>query len=266
MAQIPDIIDTEGKVYTQNEDKVKAMAEHFFSPSVEADLQDIVIPTQVEELGTIMRVIEVTEVEEAIERLPNKKAPSQNGIPNELLKHCRKSLSKVLAELCNACISLGYHPKGFKESITIILKKPQKPRDDTPKAYRPIAPLNTMGKLLEKLVAKRISKSAEDHNLLPAEQMGARPNRSTIYAVELLTEQIHAIWSKDKTRVALLLSLDISGAFDNVPHERLIHNLTEKGIPRWITRFIESFLQERTTSIVLGTYKGKQTPTNTGIP
>lgn len=96
--------------------------------------------------------------------------------------------------------------------------------------------------------------------------MGARPNRSTISAVELVTEQIHAIWGKNKTKVASILSLDISGAFDNLSHKRLIYNMREKGVPRCITRFIESFLQGRTNSVVLGTYRRKKTPTNTGIP
>ncbi|KAI1003707.1 hypothetical protein K3495_g4497 [Podosphaera aphanis] len=107
-------------------------------------------------------------------------------------------------------------------------EKPQKPRYDTPKSYRPIALLNTIGKLLEKLVANRICKAAEEFNLLPEEQMGARPKRSMISAIELLTKQIHTIWGKDKKQVASLLSLDISGAFDNVSHERLVHNLREK--------------------------------------
>ncbi|KAI1007665.1 hypothetical protein K3495_g568 [Podosphaera aphanis] len=89
-----------------------------------------------------------------------------------------------------------------------------------------------MSKLLEKLVANRILKAAEQIDLLPEEQMGARPKRYTISAVELLTEQIHTIWGKDKKKVASLLSLDISGAFDNVSHKRLIRNLREKGIPR----------------------------------
>ncbi|KAI0995563.1 hypothetical protein K3495_g12617 [Podosphaera aphanis] len=111
-----------------------------------------------------------------------------------------------------------------------------------------------MGKLLEKLVANRISKAAEEFNLLPEEQMGARPKRCTNSAVELLTEQIHTIWGKDKRKVASLLSLDISGAFDNVSQKRLIHNLREKVIPRWICNFVKSFLEESTTSIVLGSF------------
>ncbi|KAI1001540.1 hypothetical protein K3495_g6663 [Podosphaera aphanis] len=94
--------------------------------------------------------------------------------------------------------SLLYHPKDFKESTKLVLRKPQKPRYDTPRSYRPIALLNTMGRLLEKLVANCISKAAEDFNLLPEEQMGARSKRSTISAIELLTKQIHTIWGKGK--------------------------------------------------------------------
>lgn len=160
---------------------------------------------------------------------------------------CKKSLSKYLAVFFSACLFKGYHPQKFKELITIVLRKPQKLRYDLPKAYRPIALLKTMGKLLQKMVANRISKAAEEHNLLPSEQMGARPNRSTISAVELLSDQIHTIWGNDKKRVASLLSLDISGAFDNVSHQRLLHNLRQKRIPMWIIEFVKSFLEERTT-------------------
>ncbi|KAI0990830.1 hypothetical protein K3495_g17357, partial [Podosphaera aphanis] len=175
---------------------------------------DIAGTSYPEELEGISSVISHAEIEEILGKLPSDKAPGPDGIPNRLLKECKTILGKDLAELFNACLSLGYHPKDFKESTTIVLRKPQKPRYDTPKSYRPIALLNTMGKLLEKLVASRISKAAEDFNLLPEEQMGARPNRSTISAIELLTKQIHTIWGKDKKQVASLLSLDISGAFD----------------------------------------------------
>ena len=50
-------------------------------------------------------------------------------------------------------------------------------------------------------------------------------------AVELLTEQVHTIWGKNKRRVASLLSLDIFGAFGDVSHERLIQNMRANGIP-----------------------------------
>ncbi|KAI0993452.1 hypothetical protein K3495_g14732 [Podosphaera aphanis] len=248
LPQIPDIKDAEGKIHTESPDK---------------DIEGFTYP---EELKTIPNVITQQEIEEALRKLPNDKAPGPDDISNRLLKNCSKTLSKVLAELFNACLRLGYHPNKFKEPTTIVTRKPQKPSYDTPKSYRPIALLNKMGKLLEILVANRILDAAEKYNLLPDEQMGARPKRSSISAVELLPEQIHTIWGKSKKRVASLLSLNVSGAFDNVSHERLIYFLRQKGIPLWITQFIKSFLDGRTTSIVLGSFKGGQIPTITGIP
>ena len=100
------------------------------------------------------------------------------------------------------------------------------------KSYRPIALLNTLGKALEKLVATRLSEAAEEHCLLPDTQMGARPQRSTLSAMELITSQVKAIWYKNRDKVASLLSLDISGAFDYVLYPRLLYILRSKGLPK----------------------------------
>ena len=45
------------------------------------------------------------------------------------------------------------------------------------------------------------------------------------------------------------MSMDISGAFDNVSRPRLIHNLRERMVPAVLVRWIESFLQNRSTTI-----------------
>ena len=266
LPQIPDIRDSADTIHTNDADKAKIMAEHFFPTPVQADIQDIHGTIYPKEIDTISTTVTELEVEATLGKLANEKAPGPDMIPNWMLKNCRKTLAKALTDLFNGCLSTGYHPTSYKESLTIVLRKPQKPSYDTPKSYRPIALLNTIGKLLEKLVANRISTAAERYRLLPDEQMGARPNRSTISAVGLLTEQIHAIWGNDKKRVASILSLDISGAFDNVSHARLIHNMRMKGLPRWITNFTESFLEHRSTSVVLGPFRGAKIDTQTGIP
>lgn len=63
------------------------------------------------------------------------------------------------------------------------------------------------------------------------------------------------IWL-DKGLVAFMLSLYISGVFHNFSNEDLIHNMRLKGIPTLISNFIEPFLQDRGTSIILGNFKG----------
>ena len=49
----------------------------------------------------------------------------------------------------------------------MILKKPNKPNYSEPKAYRPIALLDTLGKVLETVISKRLAGLAESYSLLP---------------------------------------------------------------------------------------------------
>ena len=66
--------------------------------------------------------------------------------------------------------------------------------------------------------------------------------------------------------MASLLSLDMAGAFDNVSHERVLHNLRIKRVPKYIVNWAESFLQERATSITLGGKTSAVEEVETGIP
>ena len=95
--------------------------------------------------------------------------------------------------------------------------------------------LNTIGKLIESLTARRIQDLAEKHNLLLEAQMGGRKNKSTKTALDLLTSQVRMIWGLGR-HVASLLSLDISGAFDIVNYIRLLYVLREKGLPPWLVQ------------------------------
>lgn len=54
--------------------------------------------------------------------------------------------------------------------------------------------------------------------------MGNRAERSMEVALSLLTEQIRTAWATG-AKIATVFSLDISGAFDIVNHQRLLSNL-----------------------------------------
>ena len=53
-----------------------------------------------------------------------------------------------------------------------MLRKPGKARYDMPKAYRPIALMNTVGKLLSAVVAEDLSYMCEKYRLLPDTHFG----------------------------------------------------------------------------------------------
>lgn len=62
------------------------------------------------------------------------------------------------------------------------------------------------------------------------------------------------------------LSMDVAGASDTVSHQRLIHNLRRRKIPEWITNWVSSFLENRSTTLAIYQNVTKQPAVRTGIP
>jgi hypothetical protein len=89
-----------------------------------------------------------------------------------------------------ASVELGCHPQRWRSAQIIVLRKPGKPDYSQPGAYRPISLLNTLGKLLEAVIARRLSFYTEHHRLLPDTQFGGRPGRTTEQALLVLTNAI----------------------------------------------------------------------------
>jgi len=104
--------------------------------------------------------------------------------------------------------------------------------------YRPIALLNTVGKVMDKVLTKQMLFMVDTHGLLPHTHMGGRAAAGCEHAVHLLLEKIHAAWQTEEEDVVSLLMFDISGAFDNVSHQRLIHCLWKQRIPTLMVKWI----------------------------
>ena len=140
-----------------------------------------------------MDTLSEEKVRKAIWKPRQDKALGVNRYPNRLLRAVYEGLKEQFRHLFQACYDLGYHPRPFKEANTIILKKPQKPDYSEPKAYRPIALLDTLGKALEAVISTRIREYAEANRLLPEEQIGARKGRSVEIALESITDAVYTV-------------------------------------------------------------------------
>ena len=119
---------------------------------------------------------------------------------------------------------------------------------------------------MEAVISTRIREYAEANRLLLEEQIGARKGRSVETALELITDAVYIVWSMGGANIASLLLLDVARAFDNILHERLLHNLKVKGIPIRIVQWTASFLRDRAISITLGRRTSPMKPARTGIP
>ena len=225
----PAIRDKEGQLKHEPSDKVKLLKQTFFLKPPEADLSNMEGYSYPDPLET--PIITEPEVRRAVRNANPNKASGSNGTPSLTLHWALENpgFLSIVTVLFNVCLNNGYCYDRFKESITITLKKPAKGDYSQPKAYRSIALLNTLGKALESIIAKRISYLAETFGLLPKTHIGGRRITSTEHAVHLILEKIYSAWGS-KALIASMLSLDVAGAFDNVSHARLLHNLRKRRI------------------------------------
>lgn len=178
----------------------------------------------------------------------------------------RTPLTPMVTKLYNASLSLEHCPSHFRQSTTLALRKPNKEDYTDPKSYRPIALTNTVGKALEAIIARRISYLVECFNLLLQSHIGGRRGRSTERAMHFLVEAIQSAWNSVDPRVATLLQLDVSGAYDNVSHPRFLHNLRKRHIGGRVAGWIRSFLLGRKTILRLSDGAEACYSTPTGIP
>ena len=266
--QIPPLRHTpDAETTTSFQGKADILKNRFFPPPTQADLSDIdqarhAYPPSI----TVDKEITRSHIEDTIKDLPIRKAPGPDDIQNETLKAAKQLISPALAAAFQACLTLGYFPRHFKNTTTIVLRKPGKKDYSLPSSYRPIALENTMGKVLEKILAKRLTDTLESHNLLPETQYGARKSRSTTTALTLLTATAQSVWNADPSKIVSVLSLDLSSAFDKVSHTRLLDTAKRKGLPEWLRQITAGFLKERTTSIAFDGNKTERIQVETGIP
>lgn len=196
----------------------------------EADLSDI--PTSSSDSHVNPELdppppITIFELERTVRTLPNKKAKGPDGIANELIKLALPSISDYLVRIFNTCLKLAYFPKMWKTATTVILRKQDKPDYSDPGAYRPIALLSCLGKVLETIISRRLTYWAEKANVIAPGHMGGRRFRSTEDAgISLVT------WIKIKWRRGLIVTglfLDVKSAFPSVHTKRLWYTLKTKG-------------------------------------
>lgn len=204
------------------------------------------------------------EIEEILGKLPSKRAKGEDGIPNELLKLAKSLLAPKMKSIFNACLKYGYFPTTWKTAMTAILRKQDKDDYSEAGAYRPIALLSCLGKVLETVIARRLAYWAETHKIIAQGHMGGRRQHSTDDAFVILTSWIHSKWREGK--IVSGLFLDVKSAYPSVNRHQLTHILNQKGCPAYLTQQIESYLEDRTTKLRLQDFISDDFHIQDGLP
>ncbi len=167
-----------------------------------------------------------------------------DAIPTWLLKECIEELLPYITKIVNDSLSCGIFPTLYKEAIIRPHLKKSNLSPDELKNYRPVSNLTFISKVLERIVASRIEEHLTANELLDNYQSAYRTCYSTETA--LLKVKNDLISSLDRKKCTLLVSLDLSAAFDTVDHNILKQRLQDDyGLQNVTLRWFDSYLAER---------------------
>ena len=132
------------------------------------------------------------------------------------------------------------------------------------KEYRPISLLSNVGKIIEKLIHKRLNHFLEKHKVFYALQFGFRLNTSTNNSLIFITENIQT--HLDKNELAAGLFIDLRKAFKTVDHGILLTKLDHYGIRALSNDWFRSYLKGRQQFVSIGNQASTIKEIVSGVP
>ena len=134
--------------------------------------EEPILPTN---MGVETGEITTKELDDAINKLKNNKAPGPDDIPAELFKWLDEQSITIMLEILNECWRRETLIKDMNDARLAIICK--KGGTDLPQNYRPIALPNVIYKLLASIIQTRISCKMD--GALDENQYGFRKGKST---------------------------------------------------------------------------------------
>jgi hypothetical protein len=242
--KVPQLTEADGSSTTDYKEQADELLAKFFPPLLETIDDEGPRPQRA---PIVMPVITMEETERQLFAAKSWKAPGEDGLPVAVWKEIWPVVKHHVLTLFRASLEEGLLPSQWRHAKIIPLKMPGKENYTIAKAWRPILLLATLGKVLESVIAERISHAVETHGRLPTNHFGARKQRSAEQALVFLQEQIYTAWRG--RRIVSLISFNVKGAYNGVCKERLIQRMRARGIPEELCQWTEAFCSDHTASI-----------------
>ena len=250
--------------YKTSEDNSNLLANYFASQCQNIAGAEEIESTDVPHEESSLQNISVTEAEvySELKRLKLGKASGPDGQSNELLKIASRSLAPSMTMLFNKILRSSTYPDLWKRAnVSPIYKKGNRQEKNN---YRPVSLLPVAGKVLERLVFKRMYTYCMENNLLTWRNSGFKKMDSTTNQLVYIVNSIYE--NLDKNEDTCLVFLDQSKAFDRIHHPSLMHKIKQLGIKGPLFNLLESYLHNRKMRVVLDGAKSRWFNIFTGVP
>jgi len=122
------------------------------------------------------------EVSRALSKSSNTSPPTPDHIRYSVWKSVHRLIPSLLPSLLDPLLTYGFHPPSLKKALGIVLDKPDQPSYNSPSSFMVIVLLQTLSKILERVVASRLSAQAIICSLIHTLQCRSLPWKSTANA------------------------------------------------------------------------------------
>ena len=202
----------------------------------------------------------VNAVNKKLSEMKVNKACGYDLIPARFLKHVADVLSPSLTSIINICIDKSIFPDCCKYAeVSPVYKK----KDQMNKCnYRPVSILTALSKVIEGIMCDQLMFFFETR--LTPELSAYRSKYSCANVILKCVEDWRL--SLDKNEKIGCVAMDLSRAFDTIPHGLLVAKLHAYGVELSSCNFIRSYLSERQQRVKLGQTKSDWMYVKKGVP
>ena len=203
------------------------------------------------------------EICDIIRKLKTNASAGYDKIPSKLIKMSANIISKNLTNIINSTIRKGIFPDFAKIAmVKPIYKNPKDGNKQDKTQYRPVSILSGFSKVFERYY---LNSMLNHVNQILSKYISAyRKGHSCQNVLLKLTEEWRA--NLDQNKVVGALLIDLSKAFDCLPHDLLIAKLVAYGFEKQIINLLFSYLTKRKQGVKIKDSTGDFLEILSGVP
>lgn len=216
------------------------------------------------EIANLMnKPISRNEVSRMFDEIKKNKAAGDDDLRPFDLKRGNEEMMKTLLVLYNKCWKRSEYPTKWNTGKIVCIPK-KKEEYLNVSEFRPIQLLNIAARGFEKIILRRIQRINEKLRVIPDNQWGFKPGKTTLENLAILHEKAHEACVERS--ILGVVFLDLSKAYDRVDRCQLIAKINECGYEGKLLDYLRNFLGRRNAYVQFKHAKSETKEIEFGVP
>ena len=201
------------------------------------------------------------DVSKIIKNLPSNKAPGYDKVTARVLKDSSPVTVPIITNLINGSFFHNTFPNAWKMAEVIPIQTSGDYED--PANTRPASLLPIVSKVCERSALCQFMHFLDSNGIIHHSQSGNRKLHPTETALLHFTDEL--LKNMDK-KIAVIVLLDMSKAFDSIRHDLLINKLHKLGVSFVACTWFLSYLSQRMEVVKIADSLSEPLPLKAGVP